>query len=284
MKLIKKYITLFFIIFSTIYCTNAQTISQTIEFADNQFEIKNYEIALQNYKRILFFEKEKNNFYIYNQIANIYLELHDYSKAVEYYKLSINCCTNDSLKFELIFKKASCYIFESEFRYALIDLYGLSDTLSIYFQKRKFFYLGICFYGLNNFDSAEKYFIKSMANCCAEQQDAIHILFTNKKLKKPNPKTAYILSLILPGLGQIYAGDIKDGVNSLFLTSSIATLAIYVATQYHVIDAISIVPWYTRFYQGGFYNAKNIAEKKLQTNRNEIFNNVINEIDKCDCN
>ena len=116
-----------------------------------------------------------------------------------------------------------------------------------------------------------------------EQKNAIHKIFENRKLNNPNPKTALVLSIIFPGAGQIYAGDVKDGINSLLLTSFIAVVAVYVAFEYQPLDAISIVPWFMRFYQGGIFNAKKIAETNRQFNRNQIFNNILLEINKCDC-
>ncbi len=263
------------ILISTASTVNSQTSEQTLIFADNQFNNKNYEIALEHYKRVLFFEKEQNNFYIYNQIANIYNEIDDYGGAIKYYDLSLNSCKNDSMKFELIFKKANCYILLSDFNYALIDLYAISDSLSPTLLSRKHFYLGVCFYGLENYKSAEKYFIKSLP----PQEESIKKLFENEnKFYRPNPKTAVILSFVFPGAGQIYAGDTKDGINSFLLSSLIATATVYIASAYAPIDAISLLPWFTRFYQGGIYNAKETAERKRQENRNEIFNKILKEM------
>ena len=149
---------LFLIVFNFWICftANSQTIAQTLEFADEQFKQENYEIALQHYNRILFFDSEQDNSYIYNKIACIYYEQQNFDEAVKYYELSLNSCTNDSLKYEFIFKKVNCYIFQSKFLFALIDLYGISDTVPLHIKQRKDFYLGISFFGLNNFTSAEK--------------------------------------------------------------------------------------------------------------------------------
>ncbi len=277
-KLLSFYLILLFN-FGLYGFANSQTSQQTLEFADNQYNIKNYNIALGNYKRVLFFEKENNNFYIYNQIANIYSELEEYKNAIKYYDLSLSSCTSDSLKFELIFKKASCNIFLSEFQYALIDLYSLSDSLSPTLLSRKYFYIGICFYGLENFESAEKYFIKSLEN--KQNEEEIRKLFSNKnKFYRPYPNVGIVLSLVFPGTGQIYAGDFKDGTNSFILSSALAGLTFYIAYLYSPVDAIIILPWFTRYYQGGINNAKEAAERKRQENRNKIFNDILKTIKK----
>ena len=43
----------------------------------------------------------------------------------------------------------------------------------------------------------------------------------SEKLMHPNPTFATLMSICIPGTGQIYAGDIKDGVNSILLLSGL---------------------------------------------------------------
>ena len=260
----------------------SQTINQTIAFADQQYELKNFEIALENYHRVLFFSKDTNNFYLYNQISNIYYELQEFNKAIKYFDLSLSACKNARMKYQIIFKKVNCYISLRNFQYGLIELFSINDSIPVNIQQQKNFYLGICFFGLKNFKSSEKYFIKSLTPSCIEQKQAVHELFLDKKLNKPNPKTALILSIILPGTGQIFSGEIKSGINSLLLTSTIAMLGVYLFYQYTLFDAVLFVsPWLLRYYQGGILNAKNFAEQKRQNNRNKIFNKILIELIQC---
>ena len=111
---------------------------------------------------------------------SIYYEIKDFENAIRYYELSINSCTDDSVKYEIIFQKIKCDILQSKFQYALINLYEINATVPFYIDKRRNFYLGICFFGLENFELSEKYFIKSLDSCCIEQKNVIHKLFKNK--------------------------------------------------------------------------------------------------------
>ncbi len=48
------------------------------------------------------------------------------------------------------------------------------------------------------------------------------------------------------------------------------------AVKYKFIDAIlSIMPWYQRYYQGGFNRAEKMAEKKRSINRSNYFNEIL---------
>ena len=262
----------------------SQTIGQTIAFADKQYKLKNYEIALENYNRVLFFSNSNNNLYLYKQISNIYYEIQEYNKAIKYFDLFLSACEIDSIKHQIIFQKIDCYIRTQKFQYALIELFNINDSVPTNILQQKNFYLGICFFGLENFKSSEKYFNKSLTPSCIEQKQAIHELFLDKKLNKPNPKTAFILSIILPGSGQIYTGNIYSGINSLLLSSTIIILGVYLSYQYTILDAVLVAsPWFLRYYQGGVLNSKKFAEQKLQNNRNEIFNKILVEIIECKC-
>ena len=140
-------------------------------------------------------------------------------------------------------------------------------------QKRLNFYLATCYFGLEDFDNA-----KTCFEYCVKLEDIKELsdLFSNKKLLSPSPKKARMMIMILPGLGQAYSGDIKSGLNSLLLTSGLIALGINISFRYHPIDAIaSILPWYQRYYTGGYGKAEEIASKKRQFKRNEIYTTIL---------
>ena len=74
--------------------------------------------------------------------------------------------------------------------------------------------------------------------------------------------------MIIPGSGQIYAGDWRNGLNSLLLTGGLMTLGIYTISAAGFIDGIVMVgPWYQRYYTGGFKRAEtsvNALKKKVR--------------------
>jgi hypothetical protein len=101
-------------------------------------------------------------------------------------------------------------------------------------------------------------------------------LFSKKNLLSPSPKRARIMSMILPGLGQTYSGDLKSGLNSLLLTSGLIALGINISIRYRLVDAVfSILPWYQRYYTGGYGKAEEIAIRKRQKKRNEVYTKVL---------
>ncbi len=250
----------------------AQNFEETINFADNQLNSGNLTTALKTYQRALFFSEGRKNQYLFSQIAEISFIKMDYETAQKYYGLAYNQSDNDSLKNVFLFNKAACQILNKNFQFAIIDLLSVSDT-SGGVQNRLNFYLGTCYFGLEDFSNAYMYF-----QACIDVKDkkALTNLFTKKNLLSPSPKKARIMSIIIPGLGQAYSGDLKSALNSLLLTSGLIVLAINIGINYQPIDAvISILPWYQRYYTGGYIKSEEIARRKRASKRNEVYTKIL---------
>lgn len=259
---------------------SAQDFNETISFADKQFEIKNYQLAVKEYQRALFYAKGRRIDYLYKQIANAFFANSQLEQANYFYDLSYRTAETDSLKYEILFNKAQCYILSKKYNQAIAELLNLQDETDKYFNDKKNFYLAISYFGLAKFIDSEKHFLKLLDKNDTQNKDKITNLFAKKKnLNKPNPKTARILSRIIPGAGQVYAGDIKNGLNSLLLTGSFVALGVYMADRYTYLDAIlTSLPWFLRYYKGGHHKAFEIAENKRAKRRSKTYLKIIETI------
>jgi tetratricopeptide (TPR) repeat protein len=275
MKLIIRYLILsVLIVFSqvAIQKLQAQNFEETIKFADNQLENNELATALKTYQRALFFSEGRQTLYLFRQIAEISYRVNDYETAQKYYGLAYNLTDNDTLKTELLFNKASSQILNKNYQYALIDLFSVNDTSAIV-QNRLSFYLGTCYFGLEDFSKARSYFESCVA---LKDKREVEDLFSGKNLLSPSPRTAKIMSMILPGLGQVYAHDLKSGLNSLLLTSGLIALGINISISYSAVDALfAILPWYQRYYTGGFGKAHDIASRRRQLKRNDVYTKIL---------
>jgi tetratricopeptide (TPR) repeat protein len=262
------------IVFSVSVLENlpAQNFAETIKFADDQCLSGNLTSSINAYQRALFFSDGKDNLYLFSQIAELSFLKMDYETSQTYFGLACNQSDNDSVKTELLFKKAYCQILNKNYQFAIIDLLSVSDT-SKQTKRRLNFYLATCYFGLEDYKNAELYF-----GYCIDisKKKELSDLFSNKKIFSPSPKKARILSMIIPGLGQTYSGDLKSGINSLLLTSGLIALGINISIKYHPFDAIfSIFPWYQRYYTGGYGKAEEIASKRRQSKRNEVYTTIV---------
>ena len=270
-----RFLILYTLIASSIpvsYELPAQDLAGTISWADSQFSTGNLTVAQKAYLRALFFSDGKDNLYLFTQIARISYLNGDYESAQKYFGLAYDQTENDSLRTELIFYKASSQILNHNYQYAIMDLFSIRDS-SLSVKKRVDFYLGTCYFGLEDFENSGKYFESCTSGLRREE---VKQLFSEKKLFTPSPRKAKIMSMIIPGLGQTYAGDVKAGLNSLMLTSGLVALGINISLKYRPIDAFfSVLPWYQRYYLGGFGKAEEIAFKKRQQNRDAIYQKVL---------
>jgi tetratricopeptide (TPR) repeat protein len=280
MRLIIKYLNLLILIVISllqVQKVSAQDFDETLKFANYQFKSGNLAEASKTYQRALFFSEGRQNVFIFNRIAEIAYAGTEYETAQRYYGLAYDVSADESLRTELLFKKASCRMLDKNFQQALIDLFSIADS-SVSTQNRLNFYLGICYYGLQDYKQSESYF-----ESCIDERDRKDLsdLFTDRRLFSPSPRKARIMSMLLPGLGQTYSGDIKAGLNSILLNTGLIALGIKIGIIYSPLDAVfAILPWSQRYYTGGYGKAEEIAEKRREKNRNDIYVKILNLIDK----
>lgn len=263
--------------------SHAQNLQETIDFADKQFYIGNYQLAVKEYQRALFFSKGSQVDYLYRQIAHAFFANNQFEQAAYFYELSYKTATNDSTKYEILFNKAQCYLLSKNYSNALIELMNLPEkNIDPYFKERQRFYFAVTYFGLEDFDKSEECFLGLLPVEDTVSKEKIHELFSKKRnLYRPNPKTAKTLSTILPGFGQMYAGDVKNSLNSLLLTGGFVTLGFVMAKEYTIFDAVlTSLPWFMRYHEGGYKKAYNIAHNKRAMRRNNIYKEVLGIVEK----
>lgn len=255
----------------------SQTIEQTFDFSNQLFEQGNYEEAIESYKRVLFFDDGKLSKQVYPKIAQAHFEIQDYKNAASYFDLAYFEAKSDSLKNEILLQKTSCFLLQKKYNFALVELYNLPENVSLEQQQKQSFYFALTHFALNEFDKSKQFFLQAIDKNNIEQKNKIEKLFEkNAKIDRLKPKTAKILSIIVPGAGQLYAGDVKNALNSLLLNTALVYLGIVVAQDFGVWDAIfTVLPWYQRYYSGGYNNAEQIAINKIKRKRNKVFNDLL---------
>ncbi len=277
---IKQHI-LFILTISFCELTFSQLHEDVMKYARDSYERGQFAVALKEYQRALFFTEDKTNPDLFSSIADCYFQVGDLDRALEFYDRAYFLYDSDSMRLTVFFNKVACNVFQKNYDLALIDMFGLSDTLSTFFYKRKQFYLGIIYFGKEDFEKSKNHFLSVHRNN-KTYVDKVQKLFDSRgKINKPNPKTAFILSLIIPGSGQFYSGDFKNGFNSFVLNEGLLLLGIFTAYRYTVLDAlVSVGPWFQRYYQGGLESAEKIAEQKRGKHRQQIFKQLMETVEE----
>ncbi|MCF8325076.1 MAG: hypothetical protein K9I84_08970 [Leadbetterella sp.] len=269
---------LFLILITNSLTSFGQSLEQTFDFANQLYIQKSYQNAVEAYKRVVYFDSSSlYSNQIYPKIADCLFSLEKYQESADYYDLAYFSTEDSLLKDTYILKKISCFLILQEYDYAEIELLNLGSDLPDSLEYEKNFNEAILRFAKEEYDLSEQIFKKLTSDTLA-----INELFNqNTKVSRISPKKAKIMSMFMPGLGQIYVGDIKNGLNSFILSAGLFALGLRSAYINNPLDAaISVLPWFQRYYQGGFKKAELIAIAKIQEKRYKIYNQLLDEVEK----
>jgi tetratricopeptide (TPR) repeat protein len=258
----------------------AQSYVQTQTFAAKAMARSDYKTALHAYQRLSFFGNQQEQSFLNYQIAYCYHQQAKFTLAASYYDKCF-FLAGDSLAQQAVFGKMGVLLGQHKYNEALAEIYAVQTTMKKMDTTRLFFYEGLAHFGNKDFAEAGNAFKNALIVKDGSAALEIEELLQDDRLSKPNPELAFKLSFFLPGLGQFYAGDVKNGFNALALNSALVLLAVNIATNYTLLDAgIAIVPWFQRYYMGGTEKAKIIAQRKLTENQGEVFNEILDVFER----
>lgn len=279
-----RFVILFLAISSILFPTNAngQSISEVVDFADQQYKSENFEVAASEFNRALYFGNSGQD-KLFLKIANCYFNLKDFEQSVVFYDKAYFSTQSDSIKTEAILGKSFSLILENQWMLALSELMNI-DTTANNNQKLKINFLqGIAYFGLHEDELAEA----SFKNCIIKlpenkEIDQIEKEFDiiRKSEKRFRPKTAWALSLILPGSGQLYSKEYKEAANSAVLLGGLFYLTVSFATRFSYVEALFIMlPWFQRYYIGGANKAEKLAIGQQMEMRNNSYLAILDLLD-----
>ena len=276
----KKYYIVFLLI-SEIFLTGlkGQSLDQTFQLAQTETRMGQYELAISLFQRVLFFSDGPYRDKSFLALAECYSHVKESGKALMFYDLAYDNARSDSLANEILFKKAALKLLEGRFMQALSDLFSITP-ISHSDSLRLNLYLASSYFGIKNFKLARSYFHGCIPPADSSSKKQIDVLFQrNEKYHRLNPKAAKIMSIVVPGSGQLYSGHIKEGLNSLLLTGGLAWLTFNTMIRLSYLDAIvSVFPWFYRYYSGGLSNAGELANERIREHESEIYHALLEVI------
>lgn len=249
----------------------SNNIELIIRFGDSLYAQESYEEALLEYQRAYFFASGEQKSLSGAKMAECYLLSDDFFRARSYYDSAISCTTFESSVTNYQFRKILCLILEKNFGYALNETDQLKVDSNSIMMRRKYLYQGICYFGLKKYKESHHFLRNSLPETDTVRIVQLQQLFeNNKRLNCPNSALAIVLSVVLPGAGQIYSGNIRGGINSVLLLSGL----LYIGSTLSASGLIIIIPFLYRYYIGGILNAKKAALEKQKEKQLVIFTNL----------
>jgi TM2 domain-containing membrane protein YozV len=166
---------------------------------------------------------------------------------------------------------------------ALSELINVDSAKNTYHDVKLHFLKGITYFGLHEDELSEKSFNKCLAMLSLEKDSLLDLEFKaiKKSEKRFNPHTAWMLSMILPGTGQFYAGEVIEGFNSSLLLGGLFFSAVLIAKEYSFFIAlVTILPWFQRYYMGGANKAERLTMEKQMVKRNDSYQSILLRIEQ----
>lgn len=275
------FIRVCFFFVSLIACTQtlfAQTSKSDKALASEAFALGNYDLALYTYNRLAFANLPAVDAELEMQIGLCYLEKKDFEKASQFFDKAFFSSPAIALKNEAILNKCRALIGQNSYPLALNELYSI-DLLTLDSIQKPSYYLfaAVCHYEMEQFEAAEQSFLALVMD-----SSTIQAYFSKPKaFYRPNSTLALVMSAVLPGSGQFYAGEYKEGINSLIINSFFLYYWVRVLNLYGGFDAfLAVLPWFQRYYVGGFNRASLLSYEKMLATRKVKLAEILAEINR----
>lgn len=255
----------------------SQSLAETQALGLAALEREAYSQAESFLKRAAFFQQDSPRAQVQEALGRCYLNLGQPERALDYFDRAFFLYPDEpQAQTRNLLGKAQSLLEKSAYQEALLELYQAPPPKDKASRRRLKFYLGLSHFLSLDYKEAYQAWQPVISQDSLSQARLKQLLLDNPRLERPRPKTAELLSYFLPGLGQFYAGDLKNGLNSFLLNGALIALSVNVATSYGFLDAIlSTVPWFQRYYLGGATKAGSIAEKQRAQNRHETLQSVL---------
>ena len=237
-----------------------------LDLGDYFFVRENYDAAITEYKRFLFFNADDPRVdEVQFKIGLAYRAQKWWMEAAEAMIAAIQRTTETELQAERRVELAVTLIASGAYDLALVELIKVDmQSQSARLRQRARFLRGVAYLYQFKWEQARSVFqvyfdeIPSAAGAAAEI-DTLFLDALNRSQK--SEKAARLLSTFLPGLGQTYAGDWKNGLNALLLNGVLGYITLDAAIERDYDDALlSFFFLFYRYYAGNRYRAVEAAQ------------------------
>ena len=237
-----------------------------LDLGDLLFGLENYDAAITEYKRFLFFNAgHPQTGEAQFKIGLAYRAQEWWAEAVEAMIAAAQLTTETELQAERRVELAVTLIASGAYDLAVVELIKVDmHSRSARLRQRARFLRGVAYLYQFKWEQArlvfQTYFdeIPDATRAAAE----IDALFSEAiNLPQKSEKLARLLSTFLPGLGQTYAGDWKNGLNALLLNGVLGYITLDAAIERDYDDALlSFFFLSYRYYTGNRYRAAEAAQ------------------------
>ena len=219
----------------------------------------NYDAAITEYKRFLFFHPDDARVgEVYYNIGLAYRAQGLWTEAITGFQTAMHLTGDSEAKSEYQLELAVTLIAAQDYDLARLESIKVmmrSPSTDLY--RRALFLQGVaCIYQFKWEEARETLQMYTT-------DEGLQTLFDDAlNMPQKSVKVAKVLSQILPGMGQIYVGNWRDGLNALVLNGALGFLTVDAVLDGHYMDAAlwgTFIFW--RYYQGNTFRAERVVEQ-----------------------
>ncbi len=220
----------FFFLLGFIFTLNPVFSDSLLTLAEELARIEEYDEAITEYKRFLFFhpDSEEKSAVLY-EIALALRAANRLDECIQVIRTSILYARTPEEKFEREIGLVVALLGNENYSGAEFQLLSMRSSKQSDEQKAQIAYsLGIVYISTFRWQDARNAFAYAFSLPGGERrlQDLQDFIFTliekAEAQKQKSVTTAQWLSVFLPGVGQLYAGSLTDGLNA-FIINSLST-------------------------------------------------------------
>jgi tetratricopeptide (TPR) repeat protein len=240
---------------------------EVLSLADRLMELGSYDEAITEYKRFIFFNpKGEDTGCALHRMGLAYRAGYNWQEAIDAFRASILAAEDSRVADERRIVLATTLIASGNYSLARLELLRVSESSERPSLYLKSLYFGgvACLY-MFDWDAAREAFggfyslraglrSEPTGRTMERAKEIESILFQVRRSYK-SVRLARSLSTIFPGLGQIYAGDWRDGLNALALNGLTVALLANAICRRDYRDAVLISSISIRYYMGNIYHA-----------------------------
>ncbi|HZF99900.1 MAG TPA: hypothetical protein VEY71_02810, partial [Chitinophagales bacterium] len=236
--------------------------------------------ASLNYERVAFFSSsESERFEAVHRQAVMWLRVDSFEAALRAVQSGLAAVSNPDFVQRLWLRRVEALVRTHRFRQAEIELYNLGPADSSLMEELNFNH-ALVHFGLARYDSAEARFLRLLDTTVQRDrvQQLRRLIGECKNLDNASTK-AMLMSMALPGLGQLYNQQYGDAINSFMLNAGLIAVAVHSAYVFGALDAVLMTgPWVARYYFGGVRNAGAHAERHAAERKAELYRQILNTL------
>ncbi len=256
MYLNRSKLTILFLII-LLFCNDSAIAEESpltpLTLGDHFAKIGNYEAAITEYKRFIFFHPDSiQTATVYHKIGLAYREQGFWQEAIIAMRNAVSHAFEEDTKSEYQLNLAVILLSSQNYDLARLELIKVSlrhPSGTLY--QRALFLQVVAFIYQFRWEEAQALLKDYTAD---ETLDNLLNIAINQP--KKSARIARVLSAILPGTGQIYAGNWRGGLNAFLLNGALGFVAVDGILDQNYLDAFMWTYYiFLRYYRGNVFRA-----------------------------